>query len=160
MYIQKVWIVTLFHPMSVYTLFWDMKSELYRCVKDLCFCVYQQLVRIEGQWAIQYRICTIYVRSSVFPLAFHLCCLTASLLATVYNIYIYIYTHTSVCVSEILFQSFLFSLYSRLFIHCLLSSLHRNLIFCFYNVFVYILFLFLSVYLRTFTLWSRNSVTA
>jgi hypothetical protein len=52
MYIQKVWIVTLFHLVSVYALSWDMKIELFLCVKDLCFCVYQQLVRSEGQWAV------------------------------------------------------------------------------------------------------------
>jgi len=53
MHIQEVWIVTLFHPVSVYTLSWDgMKSELFMCVKDLCFCVSQQLVRNEGQCAI------------------------------------------------------------------------------------------------------------
>ena len=50
--------------------------------------------------------------------------------------------------------------YITSYLHCLLSSLHRHLIFCFHDLFVYILFIFLVVYLCNFTLWTCNSVNA
>jgi len=122
------------------------------CINSWC------AVKVSGQFcSYQYSICTIYIRSSVLPLAFHLCSLTASLLATVYNIYTLLFLF--LCVRNTVPFLSLFLIFP-FFLHCLFSSLHRNLIFCFHNVFVYLLFLFLAVYLRTFTLWSCNSVTA